>query len=125
MLGIIFYGGIVLAFFIVWVEYKCAVSNKKFYVISTSMRWNRMYKWRYLIAFLLVPMLLLEYPVYADGEHYKILGFPLLSAVFDSKGRDFVSAITGMFLVVDAVIIYFSIHIIICLLRRWTNDKIK
>jgi len=68
---------------------------------------------------------LLEYPVFVDGEHYKIFGFPLIGAVFDSKGTDFVSAMTGIFLFIDAVVWYFSIHIFLCVLQRWSKGTIN
>ena len=125
MFTILFYGGIVVAFLMVWRIFKCAKSNRKFYETSTSLWWRRWYKWRYLFAFLFVPILLLEYPVIVDGELYHVLGFPLVSAAFDSTGRDFISPITGIFLLIDVAIIYFSIHIIICILQRWASERIK
>lgn len=123
MFTLIFYGGIVLALMLIWIEYKCAVSNKKFYAISKSIWWNRVYKWRYFVAFVLVPFLILEYPVYVDGERYLVFGFPLMAAAFDSSGRDFVSALTGIFLLIDAIILYFSIHILLCIFKRWAIKK--
>ena len=119
MFTILFYGGIVLALAVVWIEYKCAVSNKKFYKTSNALWWNRVYKWRYLVGFMFILLLMIEYPVSVDGEWYSVIGFPLMAAVFDSKGTDFVSAFTGMFLFIDAVLLYFSIHIVLCILRRW------
>ena len=123
MFTILFYGGIVVAFLMVWMIFKCAKANKKFYETSTSLWWKRLYKWRYLIAFVLVPVLLLEYPVIVDGVHYHVFGLPLMAAVFDSNGRDFIGPLTGIFLLIDAIILYFSIHIFICILRRWADSK--
>jgi len=121
MFSILFYGGILISLILIWAEYKCAVSNKFFYQIIQSIWWKRIYKWRYLIAFLLVPILFVGYPIIVDNEPYHVLGFPLMAAVFDSTGRDFISALTGIFLFIDAVILYFSIHILLCIAQRWTK----
>ncbi len=125
MFTILFYGGIVVAFLMVWIIFKCAKSNRKFYETETSSWWIRWYKWRYLFAFLLVPILLLGYPIVVDGEHYHMIGLPLMVAAFDSKGTDFVSPFTSIFLLIDVALIYFSIHIIICIFQRWTNERKK
>jgi len=123
MLSIIFYGGIIVSLIVVWTEYKCAVSNRKFYQTTQSILWMKIYKWRYLVAFLLVPILMFGYPVSVDNESYQVIGFPLMGAVFDSTGRDFISALTGIFLLIDAVIFYFFIHVLLCIAQRWTNNK--
>lgn len=125
MFTLIFYGGIVVALILIWIEYKCAVSNKKFYGASKVVWWSRVYKWRYLVAFMIVPLLLLEYPVYVDGERYRIFGFPLMAAAFDSSGRDFISALTSIFLLIDAIILYFFIYILLCVSQQWTKRKHK
>jgi hypothetical protein len=121
MLAILFYGGIIISFIIIWLEYKCAISNKRFYKITQSTKWKRLYKWRYLIAFILVPILFPGYHIVVDSESFHIIGFPLMAAVFDSRGTDFVSAFTGIFLFIDALILYFSIHVFICIAQRWVE----
>jgi len=123
MFTILFYGGIVFAFILIWIEYKCANSNKEFYQITQSIWWKRIYKWRYLIAFLLVSILFVEYPISVDNESYHVLGFPLMAAVFDSTGKDFISALTGIFLFIDAVILYFSIHILLCITQQFVKKE--
>ena len=123
MFTILFYGGIILAFILIWIEYKCASSNKIFYQITQSIWWKRIYKWRYLIAFLLVPLLLPGYHVIVDNEPYHIIGLPLVAAVFDSIGTDFVSAFTSIFLIIDAVILYFSIHILLCIVQQFVKKE--
>ena len=123
MFAILFYGGIILAFIVIWTIYRCAKANRTFCKTTISARWQWLYKWRYLVALLLVPLLLPGYPVVVDGEHYQIIGFPLMAAAFDSNNTDFVSPFTGLFFLIDVVIVYFSIHIILCLLQRWAGRK--
>ena len=67
----------------------------------------------------------INYPVFTDKEWFQIYGFPLMTAVFDSNGTDFVSAFTGIFFILNAILWYFSIHIFLCLFIRFLGENIS
>lgn len=125
MFAVIFYGGIALALLMLWFIYRCARSNGVFARSVQGVGWKRWYRWRYLLAFLVVPIAFVGYPIVVDGDRFTIFGFPLMVAAFDSKGADFVGPFTDIFVLFNVIILYFSIHIFLCLFQRCFKRRKK
>ncbi len=53
------------------------------------------------------------------GTSNTVAGFPLIIAAFDEAGRDYVGVITVPFAIVNALIWYFTIHIILCIWSQY------
>ncbi len=114
----IFYFLIIVALFLIFFEIYCSKKNKKYYLENkNSARWNKIYKWRWLIGIVFLPLSLIEYPMF--GTSNTVVGFPLIIAAFDEAGRDYVGVITVPFAIVNALIWYFTIHIILCIWSKY------
>ena len=121
-----FYGVIVVAVLIVALEVYAAKRNHIVWQEKMAhSKWVNAYRWRWIIGipFAVASVFIIysmtggtEIP--SETETYKVVGFPLIVAVFDEAGRDYVGPFTGPFFIGNAVIWYFFPQV---LLYAWTK----
>ncbi|WP_295421297.1 hypothetical protein [Sulfurovum sp.] len=122
-----FYFLIFLAIAIIGLEIFSSKQNKKLYFEKNlTKNWNKIYKWRWIIGIIFIPISIIEYPMF--GTQNTVLGFPLIIAAFDEAGRDYVGITTTPFAIINAVIFYFMIQVILYIWSRFiikTSNKTK
>lgn len=101
----LFYLTLVFALLLVVVELMAARYNKK---MQQSDKWHTVYRWRWIIGIpFVIISAIITYPMPGVEEANKVVGFPLIVAVFDETGRDYVSPLSGIFFLGNAIIWYF------------------
>ena len=85
---------------------------------NASTSWLKVYRWRWVVGLLFViASVFVYYPMLGETESYRVMGFPLMAAVFDEAGRDYVGPFTVPFLLGNAIIWYFIPHFILIALN--------
>ena len=79
--------------------------------------WNKIYRWRWAIGIVFTPISLISYPMF--GTSNTIYGFPLMVAVFDKNGTDFVGPTTAPFAIINIIICYFMLQIVLYVWSRF------
>jgi len=92
---------------------------------AISALWRRVYWWRWVLA---IPLGIAGYfgtytGVGDGGEVYRILGFPFPAAAFDSAGRDYVSPLTPLLLVLDAILLALLPDLFLWIWRRYDQRR--
>jgi len=109
----LFFVFIAVALILVGLEVFCYKQNKKSYSNNNlGQKWNFIYKWRWIfgIIFALISMII-KYPMF--GTTNTIIGFPLIVAVFDKYGTDYVGITTIPFAIINSIICFFVVEIIL------------
>lgn len=102
----LFYLTLVFALLLVVVELMAARYNKK--TQQQSDKWHTVYRWRWIIGIpFIIISAIITYPMPGVEEANKVVGFPLIVAVFDETGRDYVGPLSGIFFLGNAIIWYF------------------
>ncbi len=72
-------------------------------ILTNDATWRKLYWWSWIIGFpLAIASVFMVYGVKSDsGDLYKILGVPFVAGAFDSKGADFVSSLTPVFMLLN------------------------
>ncbi len=107
-----FYILIVIAILLIVLEFYSSKQNKKFFSENKNFKvWKKIYKWRWLIGIIFIPISIIEYPMF--GTSNTVVGFPLITAAFDKAGRDYVGITTTPFAIINAIIWFFIIQVIL------------
>ena len=119
--GYMFYVLIVLTLVIIGFEIFSFKKNKNLYLNKNmTKKWNRIYKWHWLIGIIFIPISLIQYPMF--GTSNTVVGFPLMIAAFDEAGRDYVSAFTTPFAIINAIVWFFLIQIILYIWSKFIKN---
>src|SRR5438046_3135780 len=106
-------------------EFFTARSNRyAFKQGQASALWLRVYRWRWLIGVLFaIASAFVYYPMTGGGERYRVMGFPLMVAAFDSAGRDYVGPLTTPSLIANAAIWFFLPQFVLFFWRVFSGKK--
>ena len=116
-----------IAVALVIAESKAAKVTKKMHSEKQhSEKWHMFYRWRWVIgipfviisAFITYPM-----PAIVTEQAYKIVGFPIIVAVFDESGRDYVGPLSFVFFLGNAMIWYFLPQLILLIWAKYFSKS--
>jgi len=117
-----FYILIAIAILLIGLEFYSSKQNKKLHSKNKNYKaWNKIYKWRWIIGFIFIPISMIEYPMF--GTSNTVVGFPLIVAVFDELGRDYVGVTTTPFAIINAIISFFLIQIILYIWSKFLTKS--
>jgi len=107
----------ITAMLMVGLELFSTLRNQRTHFSETASElWDRLYRWRWAAgAGFAALSLVMGYSVAGGSGTYEVVGFPLVVAMVDEAGRNYVGRLSMPFLVANAAIWFFFPHILLYL----------
>jgi hypothetical protein len=119
------YATLTIALLLVVAESVAAKINKKINnTKQQSDKWHTAYRWRWMIGIpFVIVSAVITYPQPGVEEANKVVGFPLIVAVFDETGRDYIGPLSSIFFLGNVIIWYFLPQPILSIWAKYFDKK--
>jgi hypothetical protein len=101
-----FWMSLIVGFLVLTLEVVAFFQNRALaQSFSGGAAWLRIYRWRYLLGFILgITSTLFWYPSHINGERFKVLGLPFTIMLLGHDGKDYVGTLTFPSFLADMVV---------------------